>query len=697
MGSLRRPVRHISRVVFALSALLIATCTSAAANPTDPSWRIGPPASWVREATLPSAATPSRADTRSGKVYVLVDQQVRIGAPTAEYHRQAWSPLSSAAVQDAPEIEIDFDPSYERLVIHHVRLLRHGRDVFHFTPADVRVIQQETDLDQQIYSGELTAVVFLRDLRPGDVVDYAYSREGSNPILGAGFDDVFWLAYASPVQHLRYVVHAPSEVGLHIAPRNTGAAPTIEDTPGWRTFTWEARDTPETLEDDDEPDWYDPDPRIEVTTFPSWGAVAQWATSLFETQLKPSAEVARLANQWRAMPGGVTAAATAAVRFVQDDVRYLGIEIGPSSHEPHAPGQVLRQRFGDCKDKALLLVALLRELGVDAAPALVNTTSRHELDNAQPSPFAFDHAIVTANLAGRTLWIDATETGKGGAIEDWDPPEFERALVLRPGVAELARIPLVSPAEPRILVREMYTLGAAGAPTRLQVTTTYHGADADDMRHTLATTSPAELAKRYLDSFARENVDIRPLKRPTTRDDRDANLVTVTESYELATFWKRGERELYAWQIREYLPSRAASTRTTPLAVPHPVHVRHEIVVRASAPFRIDARKQAIADAAFAFSWEVGVAGDELRLAFDYRSLADSVPPAKLRAHQEAADRVRDAITFVVDEDLREPGARPGPLATWLPVGLAAVLLAGGLLALRRRRRSEGERPALPY
>jgi transglutaminase-like putative cysteine protease len=693
MNLFRRSIPRRPRRTFTLLALSVLICAHAAAAPGGTSLRVAPPAPWVHELPLPGQANAPGTDERSGKLYVLIDEQVRLGSPTVAYSRRAWTPLSSAAVQDAPEIEIDFDPSYERLVIHHVRLLRNGRDVFGLKASDVRVIQQETDLDQQIYSGQLTAVVFLRDLRPGDVVDYAYSIEGSNPILQGAFDDVLWLAYSAPVRRLRYVINAPSGTELHIAPRNTEIAPRVDVSGAWRSFTWEAHDIPATVADDDEPGWFDPDPRIEVSSFDSWGAVARWATALFESQLRPSPEIAALANRWRHAPGGLPEAATEAARFVQDDVRYLGIEMGPSSHRPHPPAQVLRQRFGDCKDKALLLVALLRELGIDAAPALVDTERRRGLDDVQPSAFAFDHAVVHANLGGRTVWIDATESDKGGAVEDCEPPEFERALVLRPGVEGLTVIPHVEARDPRTRVKEIYTLGTAGAPTRLDVVTTFRGTEADDMRHTLATTAPGELAKKYLDDYARENADIKPLGPPVPRDDRARNVVTVTESYEMATFWKNGQRELYGWQVRENLPSRAASTRTTPLSVPYPVHVSHEVVVHAPAPFRLSGRRQTIADHAFLFTSELTVAGQDLRLLFDYRSLADSVPPEKIKPHQEAVERVRDALTFVVHSDLTEPGGGSGPLLLLLPLAVLVLLVATVVVQRWRRRARADTRP----
>jgi transglutaminase-like putative cysteine protease len=683
-----RPVRAALRGV-----VLLAACASVAgAAPVEPGWGVAPPASWVRQLPLPSADTPLRAGADSGRLYLLVDHQVHLGRVPVEYHRFAWTPLSTAGVQNASEIQVHFDPAYQRLVVHHVRLLRGGKDTFAFHRSDVRVIQQERSLDEQIYSGELTAVVFLRDLRPGDVLDYAYSLEGTNPIVGGDYDDELALAYESPVRLIRHVVQVPEKTVLHLKPQNTTIEPRIETEGGWRTYTWEARDAAASAADDGEPGWFDPDPRVEVSTFASWAEVADWARGLFEGQLKPSADVQRLAERFRAAPGGLAGAAAEATRFVQDEVRYLGIEMGPSSHQPHSPDQVLRQRFGDCKDKALLLVALLRELGIHATPALVDTERRHGLDLVQPSPFAFDHAIVRASVGGRDIWIDATESDMGGRLEDRDPPEFERALVLEPGTRALTPIPLPEFKEPALDVRETFTLGPSGSPARLDIVSTYRRSEADSMRRRVAATPALELAKSFLDDYAREEPDIKAVASPGVKDDRARNVVVVTEAYEIPSFWKNHKRELRGWVVEDRLPKSVASSRLTPVEVPHPVHVRHEIIVRTDDRMHLGRYGQTIASRTFLFASALSSTSHEMRLQFDYRSLADSVAAGELKAHQQALARLEDELTFLVLPDFTSPDA---PVEGWgLAWGLAAagggIAVAAGLAAWARRKRRAG-------
>jgi hypothetical protein len=683
----------------AVAAVLV-VCTALCAHAQVPprAWTVGPPAAWVKPQSLPTGDTPLTSAADSGRLYLLVDHQVRAGAATTDYRRYAWTALSTAGVQNASEVQMRFDPSFERLVIHHVRLLRDGRDVFAFRLSDVRVIQQERSLDEQIYSGELTAVVFLRDLRPGDTLDYAYSVEGANPILGGGLDDELPLAFEAPVRLVRHVVQVPARTTLSVAPRHTTLAPQVETSGAWRSYTWMATEVPASVADEDEPGWFDPDPRIEIGTFGSWKEVADWARTLFDGQLQPSPAVTALAERFRATPGGVRAAAAEAVRFVQDEVRYLGIEMGPSSHRPHPPDQVLRQRFGDCKDKSLLLVALLRALGVDAAPALVDTVRGRGLDETHPSPFAFDHAIVHAVIDGRDAWIDATESDVGGELEDRDPPPFERALVLRPGARQLTPIPLADSREPAVVLKETFTIGRPGSPTRLDVTTTFRRGEADSMRRDLAATPAQELAKNYLDDYAHDIPEIKAVSAPVVSDDRRRNVLVVTESYEMPTLWKNGRRELRGWGVDDHLPAHVAATRTTPLAVPHPVHVRHELVIRANGRFHVGRRATTVTGGAFTLTSMLTANGNEIGLTFDYRSRSDVVLPERMKIHAEEMDHLEDALSFHLLSDLTSPDAPEDPWTGTSAIGGTAALSVAAVVAIiagvraRRRRLSRSRR-----
>src|SRR6185503_12685075 len=200
-------------------------------------------------------------------------------------------------------------------------------------------------------------------------------------------------------------------------------------------------------------------------------------------------------------------------------------------HQPTVPEKVFARRFGDCKDKSLLLSSILSVMGIDAAPALVNTSVRAKLDSWQPTPFAFDHVIVRARINGKTYWLDPTVSYQRGGLDKYYDPSYERGLVLRDGTGGLEKIPLPARGSGSVTIRERYESKADPGPVSLTVWTKFFGAEADGMRYRLSGQTLTELSKGYLNYYATENPSIKAEGVPVVEDDPVSNTIVVTEKY----------------------------------------------------------------------------------------------------------------------------------------------------------------------
>ena len=198
-------------------------------------------------------------------------------------------------------------------------------------------------------------------------------------------------------------------------------------------------------------------------TFRDWRGVAQWGAELFRLPAAAPPPVAALAAEVRAAGGDPIAEAARRAR----GIRYFGTELGWGGLKPRQPEETLRRAFGDCKDKALLMVALLREVGVEAYPALVNYPQHLHVDPAMPGP-RFDHAIVAVPWAGRPrapemTIIDVPGIGDVRLIDATQPATMQadtdglvggRALVLSEKTTGLAEI---TPRNDAVTVRRAAT------------------------------------------------------------------------------------------------------------------------------------------------------------------------------------------------------------------------------------------------
>src|SRR5690606_31370017 len=157
-----------------------------------------------------------------------------------------------------------------------------------------------------------------------------------------------------------------------------------------------------------------------------------------------------------------------AVALVQREVRYLGFEHGIGAYRPHPPDMVFNQRYGDCKDKSLLLVSVLRACGIRAAPALVNSVSGLSLNDQLPRPSLFDHCIVRAELDGKAHWLDPTMSHNGGNADQRYVPDFGYALVLGDEVTgKLERMQVNNSGT--LQIKERFLLTEVGSSAELTV------------------------------------------------------------------------------------------------------------------------------------------------------------------------------------------------------------------------------------
>lgn len=194
----------------------------------------------------------------------------------------------------------------------------------------------------------------------------------------------------------------------------------------------------------------------------SWDEAGHSYHALFDLGEKPETEIA---SQVQGLSTGVSdelEKIDALYTYVSRQIRYVAIEIGIGGYQPHYPADVYKNKYGDCKDKATLLISMLGKIGLRGYPALVGTRDDIEADPAAPTLATFDHVIVAvpvpANLKSavenfqaydsqnQILWLDPTsEFDPLGQVPEMDQGVF--ALIAYPDHGDLQRIPEPSPAQ----------------------------------------------------------------------------------------------------------------------------------------------------------------------------------------------------------------------------------------------------------
>lgn len=606
----------------------------------------GPPSPWASPHFW-GQQTVADVDAGTDERVLLWEQQLNVVSNETFVHsiRQV---LTTAGVQKGSTISIDFNPGYEELTLHWARIWRGGQHLDRLDTNEVRVVQREQDLDQYILNGQKSAVLVVDDVRVGDVIDYAYSLKGTNPIFTGHFSAEVPVQLEEPADRLFTRVVWPKTKRIFAKTHGCLVQPSmVSGTNAAGTnvveYIWDLRQVPAVALEDTLPGWYEAEPWVQLTDFATWGDVNRWAMSLFQVDGPFSPELTRKIAEWKQLPDQEQQI-LAALRFVQDDVRYFGVEIGISTEKPADPSTVFSRRYGDCKDKSWLLVSILRALGIEAYPVLVNSTLGHALDDWRPSAGAFDHCITVVRWNGQNYWLDPTINNQRGSLAAHYLPLYERGLVISARTTDLMVIP-PSADGARTATTEYFELGGREAGANLKVVTVAQGRDADRLRDFFATNKRGDIEKLYTQDYSDQYPGIRMTAPLDMVDDEGQNLIQTTEYYSIGKAWTWSQQggnyhfDLYPTSIAALLRKPHDADRTMPLGVTFPEHRILRTEVSLPKVFPADTQEKSIVGPAFTFQKNYSCSGSKLAMQYEYQSQGDSVAPEAVGQYMQSVEQ----------------------------------------------------------
>jgi transglutaminase-like putative cysteine protease len=368
---------------------------------------IGPAPEWARVSD--PLETPANS---SGLGFVRAqDIIVHLDATgQSTFFSQRIKVLHPTALQ-VGNIALAWNPAAGRPTAHAVRIYRDGKTINVLENSSFEVLRREDQLEQSVLTGVLTGVLRVPDLRVGDELEFAYTLPSGDPTLGNMSAGLLVLQGAS--------IPGRYHVGLSW---EKGAEPRIQHSNDFGQALQRTSDTLDIRVDNpptirlprDAPPRYGWQRFFEFSDYSNWAAVSTRFYALFaeaarlkiESPLR--AEAARIAARY----SSPTERAQAALSLVQDQVRYVFIGLDGGNYKPASAEETWQRRYGDCKAKTALLLALLNELGVPARAVLVQNSGFDDgIDQRLPLPGLFDHVMVNADIGGKTYWLDGTLPG----------------------------------------------------------------------------------------------------------------------------------------------------------------------------------------------------------------------------------------------------------------------------------------------
>jgi lipopolysaccharide biosynthesis regulator YciM len=468
---------------------------------------------------------------------------------------------------------IQYSPQTQQLSVSRARIYR-GEG--HNIEADDLGESPVTDESVAAYYDLRARQYRFRDLNVGDVIELEYSitPTASANAYGHYFAELVAFGGVLPCDLQRYVLHAPAEFHLSSAEHLLSHAQ-LRRHRDENIYVWEKSKIAALVREPHSPSWSEQGAYVHVSNFQSWQALGKWYADLIRPQFELNPELNNQVSEIVARHPNRLDRVAAIDELVLNDTRYVALEFGVYGFKPYPVSQTFSRRFGDCKDKASLMIALLRAAGIDADIALVRTQRLGNIISKPASVSIFDHAIVY--VPEFDLWMDGT--AEFARLREL-PVEDQGVMALTVGLdgeAVLRRSPRSSAAD-NYSRRTINARLDADGTIHFSGATYVRGEDAPELRRHLEVRDAKLGYVRDRLAQVLPAVEIHDVELPVGSSEA----VSLSFSGDLATFRGRHLATLpSSWMERNYLTTVAPGTsRSQDLLLQAPWTTEEEIHIQ---------------------------------------------------------------------------------------------------------------------
>jgi transglutaminase-like putative cysteine protease len=374
----------------------------------------------------------------------------------------------------------------------------------------------EVGSDDDLYSDHRAKLIKFPEATVGSVVGFEYTQR-QRPYA---FEDNWNFQRKIPTRHARFSLQLPA--GWEFTDSWANFAEQKPQSASNGQYLWELQDIPAIEVEPDMPPFEAVAGRMDIKYYPrdqnlraksagTWNDIGVWYSGLTVSSRIPSPALQQKVSQLTSGISDPVAQMKAITSYMQRNIRYVAIEIGIGGFQPHPAADVFAHQYGDCKDKATLLSAMLKQVGIDSYYVVIDT-DRGMVNPKFPSLGSFNHVILAIRLPekvsdanlyavlndpklGRLLFFDPTNPYVPlGYIPSYLQDTY--ALLVAPDGGELVSLPLLPPATNRLLRTAAFSVSATGNLTG-EVEELRWGGPAEESRERFLRAAPADRQKVF--------------------------------------------------------------------------------------------------------------------------------------------------------------------------------------------------------
>jgi hypothetical protein len=406
--------------------------------------------------TAPSAQEYPQA----GALILFCDEKVEVsnqGTQVSTLH-YVVKILNERGKEDFSETHISYDSTYEKVELDYARTIKPDGTVTEVGSRHIRDVSKY--LNFPLYSNARVYIISFPEITEGASIEYkvkiyrhqlinkkdfmiSYPVQAGEPIIAASFG--LTVPKAMPV-HIKILNEKYNNFGANLNPE-------IKEQDDIVVYLWKFKNTPQIIPEPSMPGQVEINPTMLISTFNAWQDIYSWWWSLAQDKIKPDTAIKDKVQELIKNQPSEEAKIRAIYNFCAQKIRYVAVEYGQAGYEPHQAELIFRNKYGDCKDQAILLVTMLKEAGFLAWPVLIGTKGYYNLNEDFPS-MLFDHCIAAVALEDKVVFLDPTaETCSFGDLPADD--QGRKVLLFREDKYEIKEIPLYE-ARHNLIEQQLY-------------------------------------------------------------------------------------------------------------------------------------------------------------------------------------------------------------------------------------------------
>jgi hypothetical protein len=351
---------------------------------------------------------------QAGALILYCDEKVEITPQNTQVSTLHYlvKILNERGKESFSETHIDYDSTYEKVELVYARTIKPDGSVTEVGSRHIRDVSKY--LNFPLYSNARVYIISFPEIVEGASIEYkakiyrnqlitkkdfsmAYPVEASEPIIAANFNLVL---PQDKTPKLKILNEKYNNFAATLSPQ-------IQQQDSRLIYNWQFQELPQIIPEPNMPPGVEINPAILVSTFNSWQEVYEWWWGLSKDKIKADTAIKDKVAQLTKGLNSEEERARAIYNFCAQKIRYVAVEYGQAGYEPHSASDIFKNKYGDCKDQALLLVTMLKEAGLAAWCVLIPTKDCYNLNTDFPAMF-FNHCIAAVAIKDKTIFLDPT-------------------------------------------------------------------------------------------------------------------------------------------------------------------------------------------------------------------------------------------------------------------------------------------------